>query len=107
MFKTTRPASGATLRAKVKLDDNYYGKFDAMRGKYWSVEIFAYDAAWEDSEIFNGYISKSTPIGKKFIDLAKDGKQHRCLVKVTFTKDETFEDLLLIQDLEPLPDAAE
>ena len=102
MFKTTRPASGATLRAEVKLSDDYYGGFEKARGKFWSVDVYAYDAGWENYELFNGYVSKSTLIGKKLVEVVKDGNSHRCIVKVTFAKDETFEDLLLIQDFKPV-----
>ena len=102
MFKTTRPAAGGTLRAEVKLSDSYYGQFETQRAKFWSVDIYVYDAKWEYSELFTGYISKSTPIGKKFAEFVKDGNSHRSVVKVNFAKDETFDDLLLIQDFEPL-----
>lgn len=102
MFKTTRPAVGGTLRAEVKLSDSYYGQFETQRAKFWSVDIYVYDAKWENSELFTGYISKSTPIGKKFAEFVKDGNAHRSIVKVNFAKDETFDDLLLIQDFEPL-----
>ena len=100
MFKTTRPAN-ATLRAEVKLSDSYYGKFE--RAKYWSVDIYIYDSKWENSELFTGYIPKSTPLGKKFADFVKDGNTHRSVVKVAFAKDDTFDDLLEIHDFEPLP----
>lgn len=102
MFKTTRPAK-ATLRARVKLGDSYYGKFEDQRAKYWSVDIYVYDSKWENSELFTGYIPKSTLLGKKFADFVKDGNTHRSIVKVDFVKDDTFDDLLQIQDFEPLP----
>ena len=106
MFKTTRPATGATLRAELKLSDNYYGQFEAQRAKFWSVDVWIFDAEWKNSELFNGYISKSTPTGKKLAELIKDGETHRSVVKVTFAKDDTFDDLLLIQDFEQIqPDA--
>lgn len=102
MFKTTRPAAGGTLRAEVKLSDVYSGQFETQRAKFWSIDVWIYDAKWENSEYFTGYISKSTPIGKKFAEFVKDGNNHRSVVKVNFVKDETFDDLLLIQDFEPL-----
>ena len=102
VFKTTRPAGGATLRAEVKLSDSYYGHFENQRSKYWSVDIYVFDMKWENSELFTGYIPRSTPIGKKFADCVKDGNAHRGIVKVIFAKDETFDDLLQIQDFEPL-----
>ena len=102
MFKTTRPAAGGTLRAEVKLSDSYYGQFETQRAKFWSVDIYVYDAKWENSELFTGYISKSTPTGKKFAEFVKDGNSHRSVVKVAFAKDDTFDDLLEIQDFEPL-----
>lgn len=46
---------------------------------------------------------KSTSLGKKFADFVKDGNSHRSVVKVAFAKDDTFDDLLEIQDFEPLP----
>ena len=102
MFKTTRPAN-ATLRAAVKLSDIYSGKFEGQRAKYWSIDIFVYDAKWDNCEFFTGYIPKSTSLGKKFADFVKDGDSHRSVVKVAFVKDDTFDDLLEIQDFEPLP----
>ena len=102
LFKTNRPAS-AVLRAELRLADSYYGHFETQRGKVWSADVYVYDADWENFELFTGYFGRNTQLGKRLAALLQDGKNHRCTVKVSFAKDEIFDDLLMIHDFEPLP----
>lgn len=102
LFKTKRPAS-AVLRAELRLADSYYGHFETQRGKVWSADVYVYDSDWDDFELFTGYFGRNTQLGKRLAALLQDGKNHRCTVKVSFAKDDIFDDLLTIHDFEPLP----
>lgn len=99
MFKNTQPAS-AVFRAKIELNDGYYGPFDGKEKSYWSIYIRAYDSEWNDSERLDGYLSKASAVGKKLITIIQDGKEHACHVKVRPVKCEDSRDYVTIEDFE-------
>ena len=99
MFKNTQPVS-AVFRAKIELNDGYYGPFDGKDKMYWSICINAYDEKWEVAERLDGYVSKSSQVGKRLISVVKDGKMHGCHIKVKPVKYEDLKDYVTIEDFE-------
>lgn len=97
MFKATQPAS-ATLRAEIELKNGYYGTFDGQEAKYWSIGIWARNEGWDGGELLIGYAEKSSPIGKRIIDLVKDGKEKKVIIKVAPAKVKNWDDLVYIED---------
>ena len=102
MFLATQPPAGAVFRAELSLSDIEHDKFP--KGKYWNVMIAAQNEDHSDGETFWGYVSKSHPVGKRIIELIKDGKDHLALVKVRPVKDEYRNDNVTIEDFEPVTD---
>lgn len=102
MFLATQPPSGAVFRAELSLCDIEHDKFP--KGKYWSVLIAAQNEDHSEGETLWGYVSKSHPVGKRLIELIKDGKDHLTLIKVRPVKDEFRNDNVTIEDFEPIAD---
>ena len=97
MFKATQPAT-ATLRAEIELKNSYVGPFDGQEAKYWSIDIWAQNEGWDGGEWLTGYAEKSSPIGKRIIDLVKDGKKKKVIIKVAPAKVKNWDDLVYIED---------
>jgi hypothetical protein len=97
MFKATQPAT-ATLRAEIELKNSYVGTFDGQEAKYWSIGIWAQNEGWDGGEWLTGYAEKSSPVGKRIIDLVKDGKEKKVIIKVAPAKVKNWDDLVYIED---------
>lgn len=100
MFKNTRPAAGAVLRAEISLGDSYYGKFEGKEGQYWSIDIYARNEDWSGGESFYGYVKKTAPIAKQLISRIENGKDYKCLVKLLPIADPDYKDFVSINDVE-------
>ena len=100
MFKNTRPAAGAVLRAEISLGKYYWGKFDGKENQYWNIDIDSKNDDWGYAEDFMGYVKKTTPIAKQLLAKLEDGKEHKCLVKLIPIADPDHKEFVSIEAVE-------
>lgn len=90
----TAPAT-AVIRAEVRLYDFYASEF--KKDKYWSIYCYGMNDDWSLGELFYAYVRKSTALGKRVFDFVKDGKEHKCIVKLHHRGNK----MATIEDIEP------
>lgn len=93
LFKADRPAAGAVFRARLKLGTKDYAIDEKDRKAYYFVDVDVCTDDWSLSELFAGHVKRTSAVGKSLFALLKDGKEHKCLVKVVpyGTLDDTVE----------------
>lgn len=81
MFRADASLDTITMLTKVRLSDEYSAPFADSQVTHWSIEI-CYpigDGGWS---VVNGYVEKVSPVGRRLVDLVRDGAQHPVLIKV-------------------------
>ena len=87
MFKASMPKmKPVTYSCECEIDDLYDYEFSDCKNTHWSVNIKAYTKDGEDYEPLWGYVPKSSPLGKKIIQILSDGKKHKMILTVMYTK---------------------
>lgn len=100
MFKTTRQAVAHTFNAKISLSDYYVGPYEGKNKEFWSIEVYAYNSAWDGLEIFRGYARKSSSVGRQVERELADGSEHDCHAKLTYVKNPDYDDIVLLEAFE-------
>lgn len=81
MFRADASLASITFPVKAKLSDEYYGSFNDCQATHWSVEIMysSGDNGWSS---VRGYVVKDSSVGKRLLELIKDGGAHPMLMRV-------------------------
>lgn len=87
MFKASMPKmKPVEYSCECEISDLYCGEFYGCEKTHWSVSIKAYLRDGSDYESLWGYVAKSSPIGKKVSSILSDGKEHKMILVVRYTK---------------------
>ncbi len=100
VLRLNAPAT-AVIRARVSLDDFYVSEFTL--DKHWSIDCWGMNDDWSMGAQFHAYALKSSPVGKRLFKFVKDGKEHKCIVKLKHLGYE----MAMIEDFEPYVDSKE
>lgn len=98
MFKTTRQSMAHVFNAEIKLSDDYVGPYENRGDEFWSVDVYAYNANWDGMEHFYGYAKKTSPVGRQIQRELADGASHKCHAKLTYVRNSSVYDNIVLLD---------
>lgn len=100
MFKVTMPKMQLVKYSKCECEISTFfsGTFENCKKTHWNVHIRAYTEDGEDFESFEGYVSKTTKVGRRLETLLSDGKEHVLSLTVRYLDNETDNDVVEIVD---------
>ena len=101
-FQKVKSAKPQVFNAEIRPYNTYMGEFKDKKDTHIAVKIYLYNSKWDitSRQFVYGYAPNDRKIGKHLKEFLKDGAEHSVKIRVKFSKTETRDDVVIIDDFE-------